>query len=402
MTLRVKTIDIPEPPSILDHAPPFVWMSADQVLVGFGEAMRSAPGIGPGRFAAAQGAFDDWVATLDLEDQVGVPGSGPIAFASFTFDPRSHGSVLAVPEVVIGRHRDRWFMTTIGDVEPSPLFHPAGTAELPLDRPRYAGASIPDVAWLDAVANAIHLIGTSDLEKVVMARDYAVWSKERFDTRRVLARLQERFPDCYVFSVDGLVGASPELLVRVSDLTVESVALAGSARRSGDPTEDEQIAKALIASDKDRREHEMAAASVGDVLADICERILRDPEPELVNLANVRHLATRFRGTLAERRTALEVAGTLHPTAAVGGSPTEAAVEVIRSLEGMDRGRYAGPVGWVDRRGDGEFAIALRCAEISGARARLFAGAGIVEGSLPENELEETRLKLQAMLPALE
>jgi menaquinone-specific isochorismate synthase len=146
----------------------------------------------------------------------------------------------------------------------------------------------------------------------------------------------------------------------------------------------------------------MAARSVGTVLEGLCERVVRDAEPTLLDLANVRHLATRFRGTLQADTSALAVAAALHPTAAVGGSPTETAIEMIRRLEGMDRGRYAGPVGWMDTRGDGEFAIALRCAELSGARARLFAGAGIVEGSLPEAELEETRIKLSAMLTALE
>jgi menaquinone-specific isochorismate synthase len=302
---------------------------------------------------------------------------------------------------VVGRHGDDWFLTTIGDADPTPIFHPAGTADVPVDRPRYAGASIPDVAWLEAVAEAVGLIEAGRLDKVVLARDYAVWSKERFDHRRVLARLQDRFPDCFVFAVDDLVGASPELLVRLKDRTVESVALAGSARRSGDPIEDEQIGKELLASAKNRHEHELTAASVGRVLGEVCERMMRDPEPVLVELANVRHLATRFHGRLSGPSSALHIAGRLHPTAAVAGAPTEAALDAIRALEGMDRGRYAGPVGWMDQRGDGEFAIALRCAEISGARARLFAGAGIVEGSLPESELEETRLKLQAMLPAL-
>jgi menaquinone-specific isochorismate synthase len=402
MRTVVRTVAIGTPPPVLDHSPPLVWLSPDQTLVGFGEAIRIAPGIGGERFDVAQSAFSEWVAGVDTDDQVSLPGSGPMAFASFTFDHRSHGSVVVVPEVVVGCHRGQWFLTTVDHADATPIFHPSGTAELPVDRPRYAGASIPDVAWLEAVAGAITSIGAGRLDKVVLARDYAVWSKERFDPRRVLRNLEQRFPDCFVFAVDGLLGASPELLARISDRTVESVALAGSARRSADPVEDEQIGKALLSSDKDRREHEMAAASVGRVLGEMCERMLRDPEPVLVELANVRHLATRFRGKLSERRSVLDIAGRLHPTAAVGGHPTDAAIDLIRLLEGMDRGRYAGPVGWMDRHGDGEFAIALRCAEISGARARLFAGAGIVAGSLPENELEETRLKLQAMLTALE
>jgi menaquinone-specific isochorismate synthase len=398
--VRTRRLECPAP--LLDHRPHLAWLSSDLEMVGFGEALRIAAGIGSSRFEAAQEGFDQWVAGIDVNDEVGVPGTGPIGFASFTFDRRSNESVLVVPEVIIGRSGDTWFLTTVGNVETAPLFHPAATGDSPVDRPRYAGASIPDVAWLEAVAEAEALILSGSLEKVVLARDYAVWSKTRFDTRRVMANLKARFPDCFVFSVDGLVGASPELLIRRMDRTIESVALAGSARRSADPAEDERIGKELLASDKDRREHESAAASVGRVLGEVCERMLRDPFPVLLDLANVRHLATRFRGKLAEPLTALQIAARLHPTGAVGGHPTDAAIDAIRRLEGMDRGRYAGPIGWVDRHGDGEFAIALRCAEISGARARLFAGAGVVEGSLPENELEETRLKLQAMLPALE
>jgi len=178
--------------------------------------------------------------------------------------------------------------------------------------------------------------------------------------------------------------------------------LAGTAARSDDTDEDERLGKALLASDKDRREHESAAASVGRVLGGLCERLERQAEPDLLRLANVQHLATRFEGRLAGRNSALDIAGRLHPTAAVGGTPSDGAVEAIRRLEQMDRGRYAGPVGWMDGEGDGCFAIALRCAEISGARARLFAGAGIVDGSLPEAELEETRIKLLAMQSAFD
>ena len=399
---RIRTKGIEQPPPLLDHRPPHVWIAPGQTLVGFGEALRINPGPGRGRFAKGAAHFRAWCEAAVIEDEVGLPGTGPVAFSSYTFDRASNGSVIVVPELLVGCHRDRWFITTVDDTDPTPLFHPAGTTDPPADRPRYAGASVPDVHWLEAVAGTVERIGRTELDKVVMARDFAVWSKERFDSKRILRSLLDRFPNCHIFSVDGLIGASPELLVRVRDRTVESVVLAGSAPRSGDPVEDEQIGKALLASDKDNREHEMAAVSVGRVLGEICERMFRDPQPILVDLANVRHLGTRFRGRLGHTLPALELAGMLHPTAAVGGTPTELALETILELEGMDRGRYAGPVGWMDGRGDGGFAIALRCAEISGARARLFAGAGIVAGSLPESELEETRLKLQAMLQALE
>lgn len=381
----------------MEHRPPLVWLSEGIDLVGWGEALRLDLGTGPDRFRRAAAAWEEWTRTVEVDDPVGLPGTGPIAFVSATFDDRSSGSVLVVPEVVVGRSGDRWFETSVDGAGPV-----VGDPSVwPVDRPRYAGASIPDVAWLEAVAAALELIEGGVLSKVVLARDYAVWSKVRFDPRRILERLRARFPECFVFSVDGLVGASPELLIRRFGSRVESVPLAGSIRRSPDAAEDARLGRELLCSDKDRAEHEMAAASVGRVLERICDHLERSPAPELLRLANVQHLATRFEGRMSRPVSVLELTGLLHPTAAVGGVPSERAVEVIRRLEGMDRGRYAGPVGWIDRSGQGEMAIALRCAELSGARARLFAGAGIVAGSLPESELEETRLKLEAMLNAL-
>jgi menaquinone-specific isochorismate synthase len=178
--------------------------------------------------------------------------------------------------------------------------------------------------------------------------------------------------------------------------------LAGSARRGDDASEDDLLGKELQASAKNQHEHALAAASVGRVLGEVCRRIDRPATPDILRLANVQHLATRFNGTLDQPRHVLDLVGALHPTAAVGGTPTGKAMDLIRRLEKMNRGRYAGPVGYFDVAGDGEFAIALRCAELAGARARLFAGSGLVTGSVPEEELEETRLKLRAMLSALE
>ncbi len=399
---RIVTREVERPLPLLDHRPELVWLSPSVDIVGWGEAHRLGAGFGPERFDRVRDAFSSWLAAAEIEDEAGLPGTGPVAFTSLTFDPRSAGSVLIVPAVTFVHRSGRWFVTTVDDADPCPFSHPAGTAPRPADRPRYAGASIPDVHWLESVAAATRLIEEGRLEKVVLARDFAVWSKTPFDSRRILERLHERFPGCYSFLVDGLVGASPELLVRRTGHRIESVALAGSARRSSDPDEDERIGRRLLDSDKDRREHDMAARSVADALGSICDRIIGDAEPSLLKLANVQHLATHFRGTLTADTSVVDLVRRVHPTAAVGGWPADAALEAIRRMEGMDRGRYAGPVGWFDSRGDGEFAIALRCAELSGARARLFAGAGIVRGSLPETELEETRLKLQAMLTALE
>ncbi len=399
----VRTIPTDAPIDLLGLRPDVVWMGPDTELFGWGRAHRVAAGFGPERFDRADESFRQWTESVEIDDGVRRPGTGPVAFASFTFDERSAGSVLVVPEVIVGRSGPGWFVTTAGSIDPAVVLDraPRATAA-PSDRPRFAGASIPDVMWLESVAEAIDQIEEGTVSKVVLARDFALWSKQPFDPMHLAARLHERFPECFTFLVDGLVGASPELLLRKTDRTVESQSLAGSARRSDDAAEDERIGKELLASDKDRREHESAAASVGRVLGEVCDRLERDPEPALLRLANVQHLATRFSGTLAQRRPILDLVGRLHPTAAVGGTPTAQAIELIRQLEHMDRGRYAGPVGWLDAAGNGEFAIALRCAELSGARARLFAGAGIVEGSLPENELEETRIKLLAMQSAFE
>jgi menaquinone-specific isochorismate synthase len=396
----VRTTKLQQAPDLLTLRPDWIWLGPDTQLVGWGQTLKTAAGFGPERFRRADRAFRDWLANADIDDGLRLPGTGPVAFASFTFDERSPGSVLAVPEVVVGRSQGRWFATAVDDADPAAYLEEDPASQMPSDRTRFAGASIPDVQWLEAVARAVEVISSGAISKVVLARDFALWSKTPFDPMTLISRLHRRFPECYTFLVDGLVGASPELLVRMEDRHVVSQALAGSARRSDDPLEDERIGKALLDSDKDRREHESAAASVGRALGEVCSQLERDLEPELVRLANVQHLGTRFEGRLTRSLPILDLVDRLHPTAAVGGTPTERAVEMIRELESMDRGRYAGPVGWMDARQHGEFAIALRCAELSGARARLFAGAGIVAGSLPENELEETRLKLLAMQSA--
>ncbi len=390
------------PIDLLEHPPDAVWRSGKTHLASFGELIRFAPATGPDRFVEAFGQFTDWLDSIEVIDGVGLPPTGPLLFASFAFDERSHGTSLFVPEVVVGRHGGTWFVTHPAEIETRWLYHPAGSAHPVPDRPRYAGSSVPDLVWMESVDRALDQISRSSLEKVVLARDYAVWSKTSFDTRRILDRLYGRFPECAVFLIDGLVGASPEMLAEVNGDKIESVTLAGSGPRSDDPETDELLGRQLLASEKDQREHRLAAASVDASLSSITSRLFKDPEPVLLDLANVRHLATRFRGTLSQPTSVLEVAGRMHPTAAVGGSPRDLALSAIAELEGMDRGRYAAPVGWTAASGDGQVAIALRCAEISGARARLFAGSGIVAGSLPESELEETRLKLGAMLAALD
>jgi menaquinone-specific isochorismate synthase len=243
----------------------------------------------------------------------------------------------------------------------------------------------------------------------VLARDLIVAADEPLDPRRLLRRLAARFPDCWTFAVDGLLGATPELLLRRTGRELSARVLAGTVPR-GAGADDDRLAAALLGSAKDRAEHELAVDSLVSALQPYCTSLTAPVEPELLTLANVRHLATDVTGTQARtgprsRAGLLELIGAVHPTAAVGGTPTAEAVAVIGQLEAMDRGRYAGPVGWLDANGDGEFGLALRCAEISPAdpcTARLFAGCGIVAGSDPAAELAETQAKFAAFQAALE
>jgi menaquinone-specific isochorismate synthase len=382
----------------LSRDPDTVWMSEQVSLWGWGEAARIQPGAGAVRFDTARQRFAELAASALVDNTAAGPGTGPVAFSSFTFADDASGSMMVVPRVIVGQRGPDWWMTTADDAGlPAPLTPPAET-----DRARYAGSSVPEVLWLEAVAEAVRRIIAGDLDKVVMARDYAVWSRQPFHLPRLLRHLADRFPTCHVFRVAGLVGASPELLVRRMGRRLQSVVLAGSAPVSDDPEVDARSRIGLLGSAKDQWEHRLAVSSVTERLAPRSDAIDVAPEPSILRLDNVQHLATEIHAQLTGGDDALALARTLHPTAAVGGTPTAEAVSLIRQLEGMDRGRYAGPVGWMDTSGDGEFAIALRCAELSGARARLFAGAGIVSDSLPEAELAETRLKLQAMRGALD
>ena len=349
-----------------------LWWREGGGFVGTGRRVEIPVGTGAGR---AREAWNALRVELDGDE---------IAFGSFTFDPDSSGSVLFVPEEL-----ERIDRLPSADLPPA-------------ERPRHAGAAIDEVAWMEGVARTIEMLRAGEASKVVLARDEVLWSKHPFSERDVALRLARAFPGCYTFICDGLVGASPELLVRRSGLDVGSVVLAGSAARGSDERRDAEVAAELLSNSKERDEHSLAVASVTELLRDVCDEIEVERVPHLVKLRNVQHLGTNIRARLGEREfSALDLLDLLHPTAAVGGVPRKEAMARIREVEGDLRGRYAGPVGWVDGRGDGEWAIALRCALLTEDRARLFAGAGIMSGSLPEKELEETRLKFRAMEEAL-
>lgn len=396
--LTAVTVEMPRVPHLLDALEDprgLAWVHYGEGLVGWGEAERIEVEPGPDRFERTLAALKATFASLDVIDEVNHFGSGPVAFGSFTFDPTEEGSVLIIPSVVVGRRDGRSWITRIGG-EPE-LDRTEAEED---DRIRYWGPSAPEMTWLDAVARAERAVRNGELEKVVLARDMRVWSKAALSPRRLLKRLAERFPECYSFSVDGLIGATPELLVETRGDGMASVVLAGSIGRGAYEGEDEALGARLLESAKDKVEHEVAVRSVTDVLPRFCET-LTVGEPALLKLANVQHLATEIQGGMRQAHSALEIAGALHPTAAVCGLPRDKAMDMIRGLEGMSRARYAGPVGWVDAQGNGEWGIALRCAELDGGSARLFAGGGIVAGSTPEGELAETRIKLLAMQSAL-
>jgi len=264
----------------------------------------------------------------------------------------------------------------------------------------------PTADYEAAVRESVDRIRRGELRKVVLARTLELSAERELDPRLLAHRLRAVDPDAYTFAAPAdegvLVGASPELLVSRRGLEVRSNPLAGSAPRSGDAEEDRANAEALVASSKDQEEHAIVVEAVAETLRPFCEELTWDPQPILRETPNVWHLSTRFRGALREPApSALELVAELHPTPAVAGSPREAALDTIAELEPFERGRYAGPVGWVDADGDGEWAIALRCAELRGDRAILYAGAGIVAGSDPEKELDETERKFRAFLDAL-
>ena len=255
------------------------------------------------------------------------------------------------------------------------------------------------------MAEAVAAIKAGALRKVVLARDVFGTAAEPIDARVLLRRLAARYPDCFTFACDGMIGATPELLVRREGREVSALVLGGTLPRGADPAQDDALGAELLASAKNNEEHAYAVVSIREALQPLCETLEVEPRPALLKFPNLQHLGTRVRGTLADSetpRSALALAAAVHPPAAVCGTPTGAALELIRELEHMDRERYAGPVGWIDAEGNGEWGIAIRCAQLSGRTARLFAGCGIVAGSQPAAELAETLVKLQPMRDALE
>ena len=459
--LVVRTVAIDDLPdtttALVDRLPDthaLAWVRHGDGLVGWGEALRFET-FGPGRFADAD---DAWRRVLDravVHDDVTLPGSGLIAFGSFAFDDVSPGDesedparasgALIVPRVVVGRRGDRAWMTTISLVgdRSAPVGEDLLSAypHQPVVEPGrvvLADGAVGAADWPAVVAEGVARIQSGELEKVVLARDVVATAEHPIDTRHLLGRLASAYDACWAFSVDGMVGATPELLVRSEKGLVASRVLAGTIRRehgrgvAADPAplstaaqpqrsagavrdgDDADLLHAaqLARSSKDLEEHEFAVRSVAAALEPFCSSMNVPEAPFVLHLPNVMHLATDVTGVLTDQNPAsgprppssLSLAAALHPSAAVCGTPTTAARSLIREIEGLDRARYAGPVGWVGADGDGEWGIALRSAEISptdSRHIRLFAGCGIVAASDPQAELAESEAKLEPMRYAL-
>lgn len=346
------------------------------------------------------------------DELAGGPVAGPVAFAALPFDPDRPGRLI-VPRVVLGAEPGgrRW-LTAVGP-DPDPAAELAALLDPPTDPDNGAGSADPTSyqlrspvapeSWRDqVVGQARDRIADGLLDKAVLARELVLTTDQAIPPEAVVERLHGAFPQAILFLVDSFVGASPELLVSRRGDVVRAHPLAGTAARATDPTLDQRRMADLLGSTKDRWEHRITIDWLLDNLLPFCSYVDAEPEPSIVTMANVHHLGTLVEGRLSEPAApVLELVAALHPTPAVGGSPQKDALALIGELEGTDRGRYAGPVGWVDAAGNGEFAVGIRSAELTPDGARFLAGVGVVADSDPVAELAETRAKFRAMLGAL-
>jgi len=386
---------------LLTDDAPVSWVRGGDGLVGWGIYATTVVS-GPNRFADARKWWHQQLETFSVSDSVHLSGTGPVLFTSFSFD-QDEESVLVIPKIVVGMRNGSSWITWIGD-QPQPALQE--TKQLLEDAEfNWGDGSLSPAEWQLRVAEAIKEIEKTDLEKVVLARDLRINSHRTIDSRKILRNLSAEYPSTWIFAVDGLVGATPELLLRLSRGMVTSRVLAGTISKTGDDEKDLALAASLARSSKDLEEHEYAVRSVADALDPFCTSTNVPESPFVLHLANVMHLATDVTGALIESKKnvdAFTILEKLHPSAAVCGTPTNLAAQVIKRIEGMSRGRYAGPVGWLDARGDGELGIALRCGQITENEIQIFAGCGIVAGSNPEKELTESNAKFAPMRGALQ
>lgn len=413
--LNVKTTaiaDLGPLAPMLQPGNPLVWMRRGFGLVGYGEVLRMEF-HGTNRMREAANYWQRVVAAATVTDELRQTGTGLLAFGAFTFaDTSATSSVLIVPSIIIGRDLGASWITQVSVGALASAEPPAGVLPenaLPTAVPfgsefqvDLQPGSVSAAHYRDLVATAVRRIRDGRLSKAVLARELLGWLPPGADIRRTIATLAVGYPDCWTFAVDGFIGSSPETLISVKAGAVTARVLAGSAARGLNAASDEEAAIALAASAKDQDEHRFA---VQDVLASLRPHspcVLASEIPFTLKLPNLWHLASDLEGRLTDGSTSLDLIDSLHPTAAVAGTPTNAALDLIAELEPFDRGRYAGPVGWVGADGDGEWAVALRSAQLlPGGQITAYAGAGIVAESVPEWELLETRMKFRPIVEAL-
>ena len=389
------------------------WVRGRSGLVGIGRRLRLRA-RGADRFDDLARQWDALIAAAQVDDRVELLGSGLVGFSAIAFSSDSGwDSVIDVPEYLLGRRDGRVWLTHVsGGDEDAAVESGLQLSPTPLSQQRVVsrepGAVSPE-KYQEVVARASARLRSPEAgeRKIVLARDEVITTEGEIDVRTLLGRLNAEFPSTWSFNVAGLVGATPELLIGVEDGAVHSRVLAGTYRVQEDPQQELAQARAHLGGRKDSVEHSYAIDSLASTLGPVTEELRVDPEPHLLQLANVIHLASDAHGRLRTRPdgtrvSPFEVARAVHPTAAVGGTPRDRAMDLISRFEEMDRGRYAGPVGWVDGYGNGQFGIALRCGQLEDRnRIRLFAGAGIMPDSDPESELRETDAKFAPMRRAL-
>jgi isochorismate synthase len=409
----------------------FFWSSpgAEYAIAGVGAAWTLEV-AGAGRFAKVTSAWSALCEHALIDDPFGVPGAGPLLMGGFSFDPLRPATplwdgypdgLLVLPRYVLTAADGAAWLTLNAVIEPEStldaqidhmsriydLFDGDPLAKMlaPASRIRHVRDVMPAEQWKAIVHQVEHNLRRGELGKVVLARQVQVEGQASFDPAVVLDRLRADYGDCFVFAVARgercFLGASPERLVRLRDGSIRATCLAGSIARGATPEEDQRLGAELMASAKDRAEHEFVVRAICEALADVCGEQLPSGEPSLMKLRNVQHLFTPIVGRVAVGCDILDLVSRLHPTPAMGGVPREPALDMIRRFEGMARGWYAAPVGWMDARGEGEFAVAIRSALLHGAEASLFAGCGIVAGSDPDREYAESCLKLRPVLAAL-
>jgi len=405
MALRITTEllgDHPRLSEIATHLPISAsWIRGSDGFIAFGN-YKTHRVSGKKRFADASTWWKNELSQLEIKNNVHGVGTGPILFASFAF-AEDEPSVLTVPEIVVAQKNGKSWITWIGNGQPELVTQIIAQVGLDLT---WSQGALSDDEWSSAVNASVAKIKAGELEKVVLARDLIASADHEINPAALIQSLESEYPSTWLFLVDNLIGATPELLVRLSKSLVTSRVLAGTIRRTGDEDRDFALAGSLAKSSKDLEEHEYAVRSVAEALEPFTSSTNVPDAPFVLHLPNVMHLATDVTGVINDSATKVDIfklISALHPSAAVCGTPTDVARDVITELESMNRARYAGPVGWIDAHGDGEMGIALRCGQIAEDRRsiRLFAGCGIVAGSSAEQELAESQAKLLPMRSAL-